>query len=292
MNLFQIEIFIKVVDIGNFTKAGELLGMTQSGISHNISSLESELGIVLLNRGRNGISLTDSGERIIRNMRNILTEAESIKQETASILGIKKGKIRIGSFSSFSSKMIPTIMSSFRKEFKGIEIEFYEGSYEQITRWVEEGKVDIGFTSLNNSTVSLDYIPLIKDRFVLIIPNDHRLKEYEQIKVENIEGEDFIMPRSGCEISIQAYLKEQGVSPHVQLSAVDNQTIMAMVREGLGVTIIPELALANDSNDLTIKPLFPELSREIMLIIKPQKTMPPVVRAFINTVKKSVKSFM
>lgn len=286
MNLFQIEIFIKVVDIGNFTKAGELLGMTQSGISHNISSLESELGIILLNRGRNGISLTDSGERIIRNMRNILTEAESIKQETASILGIKKGKIRIGSFSSFSSKMIPTIMSSFRKEFKGIEIEFYEGSYEQIIRWVEDGKVDIGFTSLNRSTVGLDCIPLIKDRFVLIIPNDHRLREYEQVKVEEIGGEDFIMPRSGCEISIQAYLKEQGVSPQVQLSAVDNQTIIAMVREGLGLTIIPELALANDSIDLMIKPLVPEPSREIVLITKPHKTLPPVVRAFINTVQK------
>lgn len=286
MNLFQIEIFIKVVDIGNFTKAGELLGMTQSGISHNISSLESELGIILLNRGRNGISLTDSGERIIRNMRNILTEAESIKQETASILGIKKGKIRIGSFSSFSSKMIPTIMSSFRKEFKGIEIEFYEGSYEQILRWVEDGKVDIGFTSLNRSTVGLDCIPLIKDRFVLIIPNDHRLREYEQVKVEEIGEEDFIMPRSGCEISIQAYLKEQGVSPQVQLSAVDNQTIIAMVREGLGLTIIPELALANDSIDLMIKPLVPEPSREIVLITKPHKTLPPVVRAFINTVQK------
>ncbi|WP_150285507.1 LysR family transcriptional regulator [Rummeliibacillus sp. TYF-LIM-RU47] len=286
MNLFQIEIFIKVVDIGNFTKAGELLGMTQSGISHNISSLESELGIILLNRGRNGISLTDSGERIIRNMRNILTEAESIKQETASILGIKKGKIRIGSFSSFSSKMIPTIMSSFRKEFKGIEIEFYEGSYEQILRWVEDGKVDIGFTSLNRSTVGLDCIPLIKDRFVLIIPNYHRLREYEQVKVEEIGEEDFIMPRSGCEISIQAYLKEQGVSPQVQLSAVDNQTIIAMVREGLGLTIIPELALANDSIDLMIKPLVPEPSREIVLITKPHKTLPPVVRAFINTVQK------
>lgn len=286
MNLFQIEIFIKVVDIGNFTKAGELLGMTQSGISHNISSLESELGIILLNRGRNGISLTDSGERIIRNMRNILTEAESIKQEAASILGIKKGKIRIGSFSSFSSKMIPTIMSSFRKEFKGIEIEFYEGSYEQIIRWVEDGKVDIGFTSLNRSTVGLDCIPLIKDRFVLIIPNDHRLREYEQVKVEEIGEEDFIMPRSGCEISIQAYLKEKGVSPQVQLSAVDNQTIIAMVREGLGLTIIPELALANDSIDLMIKPLVPEPSREIVLITKPHKTLPPVVRAFINTVQK------
>lgn len=127
VNLLQIEIFVKVVDIGNFTRAGEILAMTQSGISHNIASLESELG-TLLNRGRNGISLTDSGERIIKNMRNILSEAENIKQETASILGIQNGKINIGSFSSFSSKVLPTIISRFRGEFKGIEVNFYEGS--------------------------------------------------------------------------------------------------------------------------------------------------------------------
>ncbi|KGR86205.1 LysR family transcriptional regulator [Lysinibacillus odysseyi] len=286
MNLFQIEVFIKVVDEGNFTRAGEQLGMTQSGISHNISSLESELGIVLLNRGRNGISLTDSGERIIRNMRNIISEAESIKQETASILGIEKGRIRVGSFSSFSSKMLPRIMSAFRKEFKGIEVEFYEGSYQQITRWVEEGKVDVGFTSLNNSTANLEYISLVNDKFVIILPNNHHLKEFEQINVKDIQGEDFIMPRSGCEISIKTFLKEHDVSPNVQFSVADNQTIIAMVREGLGITIIPELALPDDLQGATVKPLLPEPSREIIVVTRPKKTLPPVVREFINTIKK------
>ena len=289
MNLFQIEIFIKVVDEGNFTRAGEQLGMTQSGISHNISSLESELGIILLNRGRNGISLTDSGERIIRNMRNILSESEIIKQETASILGIEKGKIRIGSFSSFSSQILPKIMSAFRREFSGIEIEFYEGSYEQITRWVEEGKVDVGFTSLHNSIANLEYFSLVKDRFVLILPNNHRLKAYEQIEVKDIQGEDFIMPRSGCEIGIKAYLKEQQVSPNVHFSVVDNQTIIAMVCEGLGMTIIPELALPHDLQGAAVKPLIPELSREISVITKSKKTVPPVVKEFLNTVKKCMK---
>ncbi|MGE7110341.1 LysR family transcriptional regulator [Lysinibacillus sp. NPDC047702] len=80
MNLFQIEIFVKVVDIGNFTSAGEKLAMTQSGISHHIASLESELGIPLLNSGRNGISLTESGERIIKYMRNILSKWKALNK--------------------------------------------------------------------------------------------------------------------------------------------------------------------------------------------------------------------
>ncbi|MCR8854130.1 LysR family transcriptional regulator [Lysinibacillus fusiformis] len=179
--------------------------MTQSGISHNIASLESELGITLLNRGRNGISLTNSGERIIKNMRNILSEAESIKQETASILGIQNGKINIGSFSSFSSKVLPTIISKFRGEFKGIEINFYEGSYDQITRWVEEGKVDLGFTSLSNPLDHLESIPILRDRLVLTLPIHHHLAINGQVKVKDLQGEAFIMPKLGCEVSVRNF---------------------------------------------------------------------------------------
>ncbi len=283
VNLLQIEIFVKVVDMGNFTRAGEVLAMTQSGISHNIASLESELGITLLNRGRNGISLTDSGERIIKHMRNILTEAESIKQETASILGIQNGRINIGSFSSFSSKVLPTIISRFRGEFKGIEINFYEGSYDQITRWVEEGKVDIGFTSLSNPLDHLETIPILSDRLVLTLPIHHHLAINGQVKVEDLRGEAFIMPKLGCEVGVMKFLKEQEVSPNIQFNVEDNQTIIAMVREGLGITIMPELALPYNLQGTLVKPLFPEPSREISIITRSKKQSLPAVKAFIKT---------
>lgn len=289
VNLLQIEIFVKVVDMGNFTKAGEILTMTQSGISHNIASLESELGITLLNRGRNGITLTDSGERIIKNMRNILSEAESIKQEAASILGIQNGKINIGSFSSFASKVLPSIISRFRGEFEGIEINFYEGSYEQITRWVEEGKVDIGFTSLSHPLAHLEAIPLLRDRLVLIVPNHHHLAKNGQVKAEDLQGEAFIMPQLGCEVSVKQFLKEQEVSPNIQFNVEENQTIIAMVREGLGITIMPELALPYNLQGSIVKPLLPEPFREISIITRSKKQSLPAVKAFIKTTMDCIK---
>lgn len=289
MNLLQIEIFVKVVDIGNFTKAGEILAMTQSGISHNIASLESELGIKLLNRGRNGISLTDSGERIIKNMRNILSEAESIKQEAASILGIQNGKINIGSFSSFASKVLPTIISRFKGEFKGIEINFYEGSYDQITRWVEEGKVDIGFTSLSNPMDHLEAITIVRDRLVAIVPIHHQLAINEQIKAEDLQGEAFIMPQLGCEVSVKKFLQKHEVSPNIQFNVEENQTIIAMVCEGLGITIIPELALPFNLEGTIVKPLLPEPFREISIITRSKKQSLPAVKEFIKTTMDCIK---
>jgi len=289
VNLLQIEIFVKVVDIGNFTKAGEILAMTQSGISHNIACLESELGIKLLNRGRNGISLTDSGERIINNMRNILSEAESIKQEAASILGIQNGKINIGSFSSFASKVLPTIISRFKGEFKGIEINFYEGSYDQITRWVEEGKVDIGFTSLSNPMDHLEAITIVRDRLVAIVPIHHQLAINEQIKAEDLQGEAFIMPQLGCEVSVKKFLQKHEVSPNIQFNVEENQTIIAMVCEGLGITIIPELALPFNLEGTIVKPLLPEPFREISIITRSKKQSLPAVKEFIKTTMDCIK---
>jgi len=289
VNLLQIEIFVKVVDIGNFTKAGEILAMTQSGISHNIASLESELGIKLLNRGRNGISLTDSGERIINNMRNILSEAESIKQEAASILGIQNGKINIGSFSSFASKVLPTIISRFKGEFKGIEINFYEGSYDQITRWVEEGKVDIGFTSLSNPMDHLEATTIVRDRLVAIVPIHHQLAINEQIKAEDLQGEAFIMPQLGCEVSVKKFLQKHEVSPNIQFNVEENQTIIAMVCEGLGITIIPELALPFNLEGTIVKPLLPEPFREISIITRSKKQSLPAVKEFIKTTMDCIK---
>ena len=111
--IFQYEVFLAVVDNGSFTKAGEKLGLSQSGVSHNISTLEMEIGLVLLHRNRNGISLTDAGARIISHIRQIVRHANLLKQEAALIKGIEIGSIKIGSFPSFSSKFLPSIISTY-----------------------------------------------------------------------------------------------------------------------------------------------------------------------------------
>ncbi|KUP25372.1 hypothetical protein AWJ19_17455 [Paenibacillus sp. DMB5] len=121
MAIFQYKVFLTVVESGSFTKAGEKLGLSQSGVSHNISTLETELGIVLLRRNRNGISLTDAGERVIPHIRQIIHHAKLLEQEAALIQGIEVGTIKIGTFPSFSSKFLPGLIHIFIKRFPGIQ---------------------------------------------------------------------------------------------------------------------------------------------------------------------------
>ncbi|WP_223588857.1 LysR family transcriptional regulator [Neobacillus bataviensis] len=287
MTLFQYEVFVKVVDTGNFTKAGDILGLTQSGVSHNISALESELGIILLNRGRNGVSLTDAGMRIIEHMRNILSQSEQIKQKTAAILGIEMGKIKIGSFPSASAKLLPGIISYFKNRYEGIDLELVEGSYDEITAWVENGVIDIGFVSL--PVKGVETIPLLKDKLVVLLPSGHTLHEYKTITIEQLSDEPFIMPKAGCEVLIKERFQSHGLKPNIVFEVEDNQTIISMVQEGLGLTVIPELTLPNWFMHVSTVELVPETFRNIGLAVKSMKDCTPAVKEFIKVSQKFVK---
>ncbi|CVO28886.1 LysR family transcriptional regulator [Streptococcus pneumoniae] len=169
---FPYKVFQTVVECGSFTKAGEKLGLTQSGVSHNMAKLESELGIVLLHRNRNGLSLTDAGERVMPHIRQIIHHASLLEQEAALIQGMEVGSIKIGTFSSFSSKMLPQLIHRFTKSYPNIQLELYEGGYEEIEEWIASGTVDLGF--LTQPSRDLETVPLFQDELVVLMQESHR----------------------------------------------------------------------------------------------------------------------
>jgi len=117
MSIVRLEIFSKVIELGSFTKAAKRLNMTQSAVSHAISSLETEWGVSLLIRDRRkGISLTEIGKNTLPHIREVLNRMESINQEIALAKSIETGTIRIGTFASASSCLLPKLLVKFQKK--------------------------------------------------------------------------------------------------------------------------------------------------------------------------------
>lgn len=282
--IFQYEVFIAVVDSGSFTKAGEKLGLSQSGVSHNISTLETELGVVLLRRNRNGISLTDAGERTISHIRQIIHHANLLEQEAALIKGIEIGSINIGSFPSFSSKILPSIIRNFNKIYPNIRIELYEGGYDDIKNWLTSGTIDIGFLTLPAN--EFDTIPLFTDRLVLLVHNNHHLSSKKQVHINSIHNEPFIMPKAGCDVLIKDFLKKNNVHPTVLYEVKDNNTILSMVSEELGITIIPEMVLPKNISNSKVILLEHDLFREIGIALKSIEQASPAVKRFNEIAKE------
>lgn len=280
MNITQLQILSAVVDTGSFTKAGDKLEITQSGISHAISSLEQELGVSLLVRERSGISLTESGERVLRHVRDILHRLDCIRDETESLSKLEKGKVRIGSFPSASSRIFPKILASFQRKYPKIEVILFEGTDQEILEWIGNRVVDVGFTTLPQ--VGLSTIPINKDRLFVVLTENHALGEEDQIKIQNVIKEPFILSKGGCEPIIQEVFKNHKVSPDVKYEVKDMTTILAMVQEGIGWTIVPEKALPNQLSCITAIPLYPPVWRQVGLAIQSKDKCSHAVQAFIK----------
>ncbi|MEW4327518.1 LysR family transcriptional regulator [Rossellomorea marisflavi] len=282
MNSFQLMVLLKVIENGNFTRTGEQIGLTQSGVSHTITALENELGITLLNRGRNGSSLTAEGQTVITHMREIAGHMEQIEQKVAALNGLTIGRLSIGSFPSFSARYIPTLLALFKEHFPTIDVHLYEGGYEDINKWVQDGTVDLGFTALPVQKV--DFTPLQEDPLYVVIPKGHPFFERDTVHIEEITSQSFIMLRSGCETLIEETFKQHAVSPSISYDIKDNQTVISMVSKNLGISIMPNLALPEESMDLSYASLEPKLVRNIGYITRKGKAPSPLALEFMSII--------
>ena len=145
MTLLTYQVFKTIADVGSFHKAADILGLTPSAISHAISSMENELGFSVLTRSKAGVNLTNYGEQLLPYVNAVLNCDESLKQEIAELNGLKQGKVKIGVFSSVCTSWLPEILHSFKKKYTEIDIEVFQGTYDDVVYWIKNGVVDLGF---------------------------------------------------------------------------------------------------------------------------------------------------
>ncbi|MFB9327895.1 LysR family transcriptional regulator [Paenibacillus aurantiacus] len=284
MTLFQFEIFLAVVQTGSFTRAGELLNASQSGVSHSIGDLEKELGVTLFARNRNGAKLTDAGEQILAHVREILHHTEQIKQAAAASRGVNGGTIRIGAFPSFSANVLPGILQAFRGHYPGVELLLFEGSYAEVEAWIKAGVVDLGF--LADPSDDVDSVQLLRDPYVAVLPALHPLRELDIISIEQLAHEPFLSLKSGCERLVMHAFQERGVSLNKQFEVAENSTILSMVEAGIGVSVVPSMIVPAVPANIAVRPLNPPLHRIIGLAVRSQHEVSPAVAAFIQEARK------
>jgi len=268
----------------SFAKAAEILNLTQSGVSHAVASLESDMGFSLLIRNLSGISLTDNGERILRYIREILQWDELLKQEAAAINGIEAGTVRIGTFTSVSTLWLPGIIKLFHNLHPSIDIKLLEGNYADIEQWISNGSVDFGFVSLPTSS-PFDIIPVKRDRMLCIVPKEHRLLKLERVCLKEIVHEPFIMPKIGCDNDVRRIFREHGITPNIKFEIADDHAIIAMVQNGIGISVLPEMILFNKPDNICILDLEGENYRSIGIATVCLPNISPAARRFINCIK-------
>ncbi|MEV4396428.1 LysR family transcriptional regulator [Nonomuraea sp. NPDC049607] len=276
MTFTQLRILQAVARTGNMTRAAEELSTTQSAVSHALRALESELGIALLVRGNHGVSLTAAGRAVCRRATLILTQVEALEQEVAAAQEHERGSLRVGVIPSANVRLLPPILRRFGESYPQVRLTVMEGSDDEVREWLETGAADIATVSAGVARAQatpaalpagLMARPLATDRMLAVLPSGHELGVRDSIPVAELSRHPFIMSTGGCEPLITTLARAAGASLKCHYRVRDTSSILAMVAEGLGVSIVPELALPAHRPGVHAIPLDPAAERTILLAL-------------------------
>ena len=287
MTLEKYQTLMSVVDCGSLTRAAAELGVTQSAVSHSLDSLEKELGFTVIRRSRAGVQLTNEGERLLPAVRSMLAAAEQLSQTASSIRGLESGTVRIGAFTSVAVHWLPPVLKEFQQDYPKVDLKLLNGDYHDVEQWLADGSVDVGFVAMP-AGVGCECIPLMEDRLLAILPRHSRFENYPKFPLVECETEPFISLLQSSDHDARRALEAAGVKPNVRFYTKDDYAVIAMVEQGLGISIMPELLLKGRHDDLQILPLIPEAKRTIGLAIAAGERAGPATRRFADYVVRYV----
>lgn len=284
MELRKWKVFLAVVDYGSYTKAGEGLGYTQSGITQMMKSLEREVGFPLFHKGPHGVSLTREGEILLPSVRSLFSANESLTQEISFLKGAKKGTLKIGAYTSCSIHWIPEIIQAFKKDYPGILFDIAEGNEFELSCWIRDHNVDIAFTSYQDES-SYHFIPVYDDPMFAVMPKGHPFARYDEVPIELYADAAFVVSDYTYLNDVHRILKSAGVTPDIKYTTHSDYSILSMVEHNLGISILPSLVLRNKTGNFEARPLKPYAFRRLGIAVASETDMSPAMKLFIKYAK-------
>ncbi|MBA3869717.1 MAG: LysR family transcriptional regulator [Anaerolineae bacterium] len=280
----QLEVLVAIVDAGNLSEAAEVVSLTQSAVSYSLSRLETELGVTLLERGRQGIALTRIGEEIVQHARSILGQIEIIRQKTAREQGFNTGKLRFGCVPTIPARLLTGILRNFQNKYPDIDIVVFEGSPLELVEWLGSEVIDIGtVTAPEGYLLSL---PFVHTELNALISERHLLATENEIPMESLINEAFIGPKAEYGI-LHHLIRQQSLSlPRLRYAVSTQSTILTMVRENMGVALMLDILIDPRIEGIVARPLVPRLFVDIYLSTHIKS---PVVDAFMTNASSWAK---
>ncbi|MGG1677791.1 LysR family transcriptional regulator [Neobacillus sp. NRS-1170] len=273
--------FIKAIETGSFTKAAEELGYTQSAISQMVHSLEEELSTTLILRSRTGITLTPDGEEFLPFIKNICNSHRELQEKLKEMEGLNSGLIRIGTFSSVSCHWLPGLIKDFKQKYPNVQFELHQGDYTDIFHWIKDGSVDFGFVN-PKSVSNLTTIPLQEDEMLAVLPIEHPLAAHHKVSLKELTNDPYILLDEGEISEPLTIFNQHNFQPNIQYRVYDDYSIMSMIEQGLGISILPKLVLSRCPYKIVAKSISPSVVRTISLAYKDKRVLPIASRYFID----------
>lgn len=284
----KLEALLMAVDLGSFTKAAEVLGYTQSGLTHMMNSLEKEVGFTLLERGRSGVRLTEEGERIAPAVREFLQANARLDSVIEQVASSRTEIIRVSAYASIAMHWLPGIIQRFREECPDVDVDIRMADHVDVPyELLAQGKMDAILVSPQDEG-QYEWVHLADDPMFAVLPKDFDTQGMTAFPLAAFEARDFIMPSQGFDKDIMRIFNRIGVKPHILPTWVDDPTVISMVSHGLGVSMMTELTVRGRTDGVKLLPVEPASSRELGLAVRSLDAASDSLRHFIDCTKRVV----
>lgn len=284
MDIKRWKVMLAVDDYGSFTRVGEELGYTQSGITQMMKALEKEVGFSLFIKDNHGVTLTGEAKSLIPSIRALLNADEVVNQEIASLKGAQKGTIKIGTYLSCSIHWIPKIIREFQQNYPDIRFKVIEGTEGELADWIQDRRVDIGFVS-HLKGHSYQFLPVMDDELFAVLPKNHPFTAHDEIPLEWFQNVPFVITEYTPGNDVHRVLREHKIKPDIRYITINEFSSLSMVEHELGLTILPGLLLRGQVGDFEVRPITPKVYRQLGLAFSSQEELSPATKIFLKYAK-------
>jgi DNA-binding transcriptional LysR family regulator len=298
LNVTRLRVLTEVARRGSFSGAADALSYTQSAVSQQIATLEAETGMTLLERQARGVRLTPAGGALVEHAEGILARLEAAEAELSAIAGLRAGRLRMASFPTAGATLMPLAIATFRSTYPEIELTLSEGEPEEIAPRLRAGEFDLAllfeFDRPQADQETLTRVELLEDPMYLALPRDHRLAGKDGLRLQELRGEAWIQTSrsSPCARHVVRSCHAAGFEPNVSFESDDYQTVQGLVAAGVGVALIPELALSVVREDIVIRALSPSPPvRQVIAAAPTDARLSPATPAMLAILEEAAKRY-
>ncbi|MDR7093774.1 LysR family transcriptional regulator [Hydrogenophaga laconesensis] len=290
VSLRQLRVFQAVAELGNFTRAGSHVGLTQPAVSRCVTELEQQLKLKLLDRTTREVSLTTAGRVLAIQLERVLDDLDAVLLDVRGMATQRQGRVRVASSPTLSANLLPECIARCHAEHPGLDLMLLDRMQHHALASVLAGEVDFGVVIDPGRLDGLHAEPIMTEPFCFVCPTSHALaRRRGSVRWSDLGGENLVLldQASGSRRLIDEALLSNGVQAQVVQEVGHVTTIFRMLAAGLGVSVVPTLALPPEGlHGLTTRPLTPRVERHIMLVRRARRVLTPVADTAWQLVKR------
>ena len=266
------------------------LDYTQPAVSHHIARLEAEVGTPLLLRTPRGVRLTEAGQALVQHTDAVLARLASAEDEIAEIAGLRAGRVRLAAFPSASATLVPAAARILQDAHKEITVSLIEAEPPEALGLLAQGEIDVALAfgypeSELAATPDRKIVPLLEDEHVAVLQGRRRSR---RVRLSDLADETWIAGCERCRAHLLHIARQAGFQPHIAYATDDYVTVQSLVAAGLGVALLPSLALAaHHRDDITTVPLTERAARQIAAVVPPGPRHPPAITAMLSALRSA-----